>query len=321
MYLPICDPGPPVSTLSSVRVSAPARTPPSHARTHNNKPTAPATAPQRRATASWTAARSTPSARQPLSAARARASVTWWVRRIKHDEFAPKHDGCTWSHSVSSQQGRGCCVCLAPRAVPTAPHAQATRRPPATQPQNAQADKCDGGDHCPVDAKQGTETVCRPAVGVCDKADKCDGVHDLCGADEKLGAETTCRDKAGGLGRRFWRRACVAATLGAQLLVSHVRAHARGWLQPWARECEARSHHMHPSSVPTQPVRTAGLCDVAEVCDGAHDGCPADAFVPKAANSVCRPAAGDCDVPGAPRPAPAWAGGTVAAAGRPCPCR
>jgi hypothetical protein len=40
----------------------------------------------------------------------------------------------------------------------------------------------------------------------------------------------------------------------------------------------------------------AGGCDVAEVCPGLMDACPADTIVP--AGTVCRPAAGGCDVAG-----------------------
>ena len=38
----------------------------------------------------------------------------------------------------------------------------------------------------------------------------------------------------------------------------------------------------------------AGLCDVVEVCDGASIACPFDSF--KIAGQVCRPKAGDCDL-------------------------
>jgi hypothetical protein len=39
---------------------------------------------------------------------------------------------------------------------------------------------------------------------------------------------------------------------------------------------------------------SAGDCDVPESCDGVNDDCPADAFAPS--STVCRPDAGDCDV-------------------------
>ena len=38
----------------------------------------------------------------------------------------------------------------------------------------------------------------------------------------------------------------------------------------------------------------AGLCDVAEVCDGVNAACPADKYAPT--TTVCRAAAGDCDI-------------------------
>jgi hypothetical protein len=37
----------------------------------------------------------------------------------------------------------------------------------------------------------------------------------------------------------------------------------------------------------------AGVCDVAETCDGSSNTCPTDAF--KSSSTVCRAAAGDCD--------------------------
>jgi hypothetical protein len=39
---------------------------------------------------------------------------------------------------------------------------------------------------------------------------------------------------------------------------------------------------------------SAGVCDVAEVCDGVADDCPADAYEP--ASTECRASAGVCDV-------------------------
>ena len=39
---------------------------------------------------------------------------------------------------------------------------------------------------------------------------------------------------------------------------------------------------------------SAGICDVAETCDGITDNCPADAFQP--ASTVCRASADTCDI-------------------------
>src|SRR5207248_2900797 len=39
---------------------------------------------------------------------------------------------------------------------------------------------------------------------------------------------------------------------------------------------------------------SAGICDVAEFCDGVNDNCPPDSFQPP--STVCRPSGGVCDV-------------------------
>src|SRR5438876_5068022 len=56
-----------------------------------------------------------------------------------------------------------------------------------------------------------------------------------------------------------------------------------------------RSAACPPDAKSTAVCRAAaGVCDVAESCDGVHEDCPADAY--QAVGAVCRPAAGDCDV-------------------------
>jgi hypothetical protein len=49
-----------------------------------------------------------------------------------------------------------------------------------------------------------------------------------------------------------------------------------------------------PASVATVCRAAAGPCDVAETCDGVTDVCPTDVVAPSA--TVCRPAAGACDM-------------------------
>jgi len=51
----------------------------------------------------------------------------------------------------------------------------------------------------------------------------------------------------------------------------------------------------NPAPAQTVCRVAAGPCDVAEVCDGVSTACPLDKF--QAATVVCRPAAGACDVP------------------------
>ncbi|MEZ4444130.1 MAG: MYXO-CTERM sorting domain-containing protein [Polyangiaceae bacterium] len=92
---------------------------------------------------------------------------------------------------------------------------------------------CDGTNvACPADvlATQGTE--CRLAVDVCDVVETCDGVSPLCPADA---------------------------------------------LEPAGTECRA----------------AADVCDVAETCDGTTVACPSDALAP--AGTECRASADDCD--------------------------
>jgi cysteine-rich repeat protein len=50
------------------------------------------------------------------------------------------------------------------------------------------------------------------------------------------------------------------------------------------------THDPSPSGTPCRPM--AGVCDVAESCDGAATACPADGY---ATGGECRPAAGVCD--------------------------
>jgi hypothetical protein len=54
------------------------------------------------------------------------------------------------------------------------------------------------------------------------------------------------------------------------------------------------SYNGKPARAGTVCRVAAGLCDVAEICDGTSTACPLDKFV--AATEVCRPKAGDCDV-------------------------
>ena len=49
-----------------------------------------------------------------------------------------------------------------------------------------------------------------------------------------------------------------------------------------------------PVAAGTVCRQAAGLCDVAEVCDGVSAACPADKYAPT--TTVCRAAAGDCDI-------------------------
>ena len=57
-------------------------------------------------------------------------------------------------------------------------------------------------------------------------------------------------------------------------------------------DCCSSSCQLEPATTVCRPA--AGSCDVAELCTGTSGACPADSFKP--ATFECRPAAGDCDV-------------------------
>src|SRR5207247_2475970 len=59
--------------------------------------------------------------------------------------------------------------------------------------------------------------------------------------------------------------------------------------------CDGAGVCQHPGGNAGTVCRpAAGICDVAESCNGIDAACPADAFAP--ASTVCRAAAGICDV-------------------------
>jgi hypothetical protein len=56
------------------------------------------------------------------------------------------------------------------------------------------ADLCDGYGACVNNGYKGPETVCRPAAGICDVAERCDGAHVDCPLDQFQPAAAPCRD-------------------------------------------------------------------------------------------------------------------------------
>jgi hypothetical protein len=147
---------------------------------------------------------------------------------------------------------------------------------------------------CPADAPAAAGTVCRAAATECDVAESCDGTSFSCPTDAKVADGTVCTDTVADC----WRAKCRAGVCDQ----AHT-ARAAGYV------CRA----------------AAGECDVAETCSGTGGPCPADAFKPTAtpctdtnladcawagcmngtcwqswdyvaAGTVCRAAAGECDV-------------------------
>lgn len=105
--------------------------------------------------------------------------------------------------------------------------------------------------------------VCRPAAGVCDQAEKCDGSGTTCPTDAYLDGSVTCRARTG---------ACdIAETCSGN-----------------AADCPA-DIVQNTDVVCRDP---AGPCDVAERCDGQAKACPADQLAPRFA--ICSVPASDC---------------------------
>jgi len=59
--------------------------------------------------------------------------------------------------------------------------------------------------------------------------------------------------------------------------------------------CDEAGDRCRPASADTVCRVAAGDCDVPETCNGSSTSCPADGFAPS--STVCRPSAGVCDVP------------------------
>jgi uncharacterized repeat protein (TIGR01451 family) len=107
--------------------------------------------------------------------------------------------------------------------------------------------------------------VCRPAAGICDQAEVCDGASTACPNDAFQAATTICRPAAG---------ACDVAEMctGASAICPV------DLVQPAQRLCRP----------------AAGDCDLAEFCDGESKACPADLLAPP--RTICSVPTDDCHV-------------------------
>lgn len=127
------------------------------------------------------------------------------------------------------------------------------------------AEKCNGlSKSCPADGVASTTVECRPSAGTCDIAEKCDGFNKSCPADILAAGGTVCRASEGDCDVA---ESCTGTT------------------------AECPSDAVATNSVECRP--SAGSCDVAEQCDGFNKSCPGDEF---SNGTVCRQADGICDV-------------------------
>lgn len=134
----------------------------------------------------------------------------------------------------------------------------------ACDPDVIGADPVTGCAPSGVCAGRASEFVCRPARGVCDVEERCDGVSETCPGDVLVMADAVCRESAGACDVE---EVCLGVSADC----------------PVDRLVEGGSV-CRPS---------ADVCDAIEVCTGSDAACPDDAF--SSSETVCRPAAGGCD--------------------------
>ena len=153
-------------------------------------------------------------------------------------------------------------------------------------------DVCDGHGACSHPPARAGET-CRASGGGCDVAEVCDGVSPDCPADAFLSPTVVCRAAAGECDR------AESCTGSSPQCPANTFATSGTSCTPDANVCTADMCDgggacTHPAgNAGVQCRAAAGVCDVAELCDGVSSACPADRFRP--ATVVCRDAAGECD--------------------------
>ncbi|MFO0554475.1 MAG: hypothetical protein U0271_39195 [Polyangiaceae bacterium] len=133
------------------------------------------------------------------------------------------------------------------------------------------ADVCSpASTSCPMDALASSNTICRASVGDCDFAEHCTGSTANCPADEAVANGTPCGGAPNGL--CDLQDTCSGAVGASAICNSNVLA--------MGTACRA----------------SVGECDLTEVCDGVNAQCPNDGA--RAVGSFCGPPTnGPCDAP------------------------
>src|SRR5205814_5235313 len=200
-------------------------------------------------------------------------------------------------------------------------------------------------------------SVGRAAAGECDVAETCPGTSTTCPTDTFKANGTICTDDG---------NVCTTDTCnGSSAVCQHPAGNAGTVCRAAVNECDlAESCTGTSTTCPADAVQTAGttctddgnvcttdvcngtvgapacthpagnagtvcraaagLCDVAETCTGSSTACPADGFQPSTV--ACRASAGECDPqetctgtgPGCPADAKAPAGTACTSDGNPC---
>jgi len=142
----------------------------------------------------------------------------------------------------------------------------------------------------------GSSFLCRAAAGPCDVPEFCDGVNPNCPADAFKPSSTLCRPAAGECDIDDF---CPGNGPNCS---ADAKKGAGTPCTPDGNpctldQCDGTSPTCQhpPGNAGTVCRAAAGDCDVAEACSGTSTTCPVDGF--KSSATVCRAAAGDCDIP------------------------
>jgi len=157
------------------------------------------------------------------------------------------------------------------------------------------------GNMCPMDAKKGPGTLCRPAVdGGCDSPETCDGTSDTCGPDGGVDvvapAGTTCRTASAQCDAPESCDGTSPVCPSDGLLDAGTLCRMPGGDCDLPDYCDGVSRNCNDTLRSSSEVcrMSGGDCDPAENCNGTLN-CPADIRLDN--STVCRPASsGGCDV-------------------------
>lgn len=181
------------------------------------------------------------------------------------------------------------------------------------------AEVCDGTTNdCPSDALRPNDFACRPSVGDCDAEEKCTGTDPVCPTDGRLGAGTVCRVSAGDCDAEETCDGAAAACPDDSLRPNGFTCRAAASSCDVAEVCSGSSDTCPIDAfVSIGNACTGGFCDGLGTCSNTctpnapcSTGNPCElgttdcsSGVPKCvatgpgnAGTVCRAAAGPCDV-------------------------
>ncbi|MCC6215162.1 MAG: hypothetical protein IT376_09850, partial [Polyangiaceae bacterium] len=141
------------------------------------------------------------------------------------------------------------------------------------------AESCTGSSTtCPADALAGAGTECRAAAGACDVAESCTGASAACPADAYAASGTSCRSAAGECDLAETCTGSSTACPSDSKKTSGTSCTDDGNVCTVDQCNGSSSSCQHPAGNAGTVCRgAAGECDVAEACSGTATTCPSDA--------------------------------------------